>query len=108
MLNKYYQKHKERLQKEARERYQNLYEEGKDKRRKKFRDKFQNLPEEKKQKLCECMKKYYLAHKKQLFSLFREPRTIKLASRIHPWNVSVDCFRPLSQKFVFVLLMRAC
>ena len=48
MVNKYYQKHKERLQKEAPERYQNLSEEEKDKRRKKFRDYFQNLPEEKK------------------------------------------------------------
>ena len=29
MVNNYYQKHKERLQKEARERYQNLFEEEK-------------------------------------------------------------------------------
>ena len=29
MVNKYYQKHKERLRKEARERYQNLSEEQK-------------------------------------------------------------------------------
>ena len=35
MTNKYYQKHKERLRQEARERYQNLSEEEKDKRRKK-------------------------------------------------------------------------
>ena len=34
MVNKYYQKHKERLRKEARERFQNLSEEEKDKRRK--------------------------------------------------------------------------
>ena len=34
MVNKYYQKHKERLRKEARERYQNLSEEEKGKRRK--------------------------------------------------------------------------
>ena len=34
MVNKDYQKHKERLQKEARERYQNLSEEVKDKRQK--------------------------------------------------------------------------
>ena len=34
MANKYYQKHKEKLQKEARERYQNLSEEEKEKRRK--------------------------------------------------------------------------
>ena len=30
MVNKYYQKHKERLRKEARKRYQNLFEEEKD------------------------------------------------------------------------------
>ena len=35
MVNNYYQKHKERLQKEARERYQNLSEEEKAKRQKK-------------------------------------------------------------------------
>ena len=35
MLNKYYQKHKERLQKKASERYQNVSEEEKDKRREK-------------------------------------------------------------------------
>ena len=33
-MNKYYQKHKEKLRKEARERYQNLSEDEKDKRRK--------------------------------------------------------------------------
>ena len=33
MVNKYYQKHKERLLKEARQRYQNLSEEEKDKNR---------------------------------------------------------------------------
>ena len=32
MVNKYYQKHKEKLRKEARERYQNLSEKEKDKR----------------------------------------------------------------------------
>ena len=35
MVNKYYQKHKERLQKEASERYKNLSEEEKEERRKK-------------------------------------------------------------------------
>ena len=35
MLNKYYQKYKERIWKEARERYQNFSEEEKDKRREK-------------------------------------------------------------------------
>ena len=41
-IDKYYQKHKERLRKEAREKYQNLSEEKKGKRRKKVRDRNQN------------------------------------------------------------------
>ena len=40
MVNKYYQKHKEKLWKEARERYQNRSEEEKDKRRKKVGDRY--------------------------------------------------------------------
>ena len=44
MVNKFYQKHKERLRQEVRERYQNLSEEEKDKRRKKVRDRYKNLP----------------------------------------------------------------
>ena len=35
MTTNYYEKHKEKLRKEARERYQNLSEKGKDKRQKK-------------------------------------------------------------------------
>ena len=75
MTNKYYQKHKEKLQKEAhkrclskeekdksqkktRERYQNLTEEEKEKRRNK------NLSAEKEQKLVEDRSSYYLTHKK--------------------------------------------
>ena len=57
MVNKYYQKHKERLQKEAHERYQNLSEEEKNRRRKKVQDRYQNLPKEQKQKILEYMKK---------------------------------------------------
>ena len=53
MVNKYYQKHKEKLQKEARERYQNLSEEEKDKRRKKARERYQNFTEEEKVKRCQ-------------------------------------------------------
>ena len=64
MVNKYFQKNKEKLRKEARERYQNLPEEEKDKRRKKIRERYQNLPEEQKKKLLEYMKKYSLVHKK--------------------------------------------
>ena len=50
MLNKYYQKHKEKPWKEGHERYQNLFEEQKDKRREKVRDRCKNLPEENKNK----------------------------------------------------------
>ena len=46
MVNKYYQKQKKRLRKEACERYQSLSEEEKDKRKKKVKDRYQNLPEE--------------------------------------------------------------
>ena len=53
MVNKYYQKHKEKLQKEARERCQNLSEEEKDKRRKKARERYQNFTEEEKVKRCQ-------------------------------------------------------
>ena len=38
MVNKYYQKHKERLRKEERERYQNLSEEEKEKRCQYYQD----------------------------------------------------------------------
>ena len=50
MINKYYQKHKERLQREARERYQSLFEEEKDKRRRKAREIYQNFTKEEKKK----------------------------------------------------------
>ena len=48
MVNKYYKKNKEKLQKEARERYQNLSEEEKDKKRKYGRERYQNFTEEEK------------------------------------------------------------
>ena len=65
-------KHKKRLQKEARERYQNLSED--EKRWKKARKRYQNFTEEEKEKrrqyyqerkkkLAEY-RKYYLTHKK--------------------------------------------
>ena len=44
MTNKYYQKRKEILWKEGRERYQNLSEEEKDKRQKMVCDRYQSLP----------------------------------------------------------------
>ena len=40
MVNKCYQKHKERLRKQARERFQNLSEVEKDKRRKKVQERY--------------------------------------------------------------------
>ena len=59
MTNKYYQKHIERLGKEARKRYQNLAEEEKEKK-----GGSKNPSEKQKQKLVEFMENYYLAHKK--------------------------------------------
>ena len=50
MVNKYYQKHKERLRKEARAIYQNLSEEEKDKRQKKLEKDITILLKKKKKK----------------------------------------------------------
>ena len=50
MANKYFQKNKEKLQKKACERCQNLSEEEKDKRQKKARVGYQNLTEEEKKR----------------------------------------------------------
>ena len=50
MVNYYYLKHKERLRKKARERYQNLSEEEKDKIRKKARERYQNVIKKEKEK----------------------------------------------------------
>ena len=46
----YYQKHKEKLRKEAREMYRKLSEEEKDKMRKNARERYQNFTEEEKEK----------------------------------------------------------
>ena len=48
MVDKHNQKHKERFQKEARERYQNLSEEEKDKSREMAWERHRNFDEEKK------------------------------------------------------------
>ena len=45
MEDNYYQRHKERLQQEACERYQNLSEKEKDKRQKKTQERYQNFTE---------------------------------------------------------------
>ena len=54
--------YKERLQKEAREKYQNLSEEEKDKRQKKARERHQNVTKEENKKGHQ----YYLECKKRL------------------------------------------
>ena len=50
MVNNCYQKHKERLQKEARKRYENLSGEEKNKRWKETRERYQNVTEEETEK----------------------------------------------------------
>ena len=69
-----YQKGKEKLRKEACEKYQNLSEKEKDKRQKKARERYlkkkkaknssKNLSEENEKKLAEFSRNYYSAHKK--------------------------------------------
>ena len=63
-VNKYYQKNKEKLRKEAPERHQNLYEKENEKKHQHHRDPTKNLPEEEKEKKVEYMRNYYLAHNK--------------------------------------------
>ena len=50
MVNKYYQKNKEKLRKETQGRYQNLSEKEKEKRRKKAQGRYKNISEEEKEK----------------------------------------------------------
>ena len=50
MTNNYCQKHKERLQKEAQEKYWNLSEKGKSKRQKKAWERYQNVTKKEKEK----------------------------------------------------------
>ena len=57
---KYYQENKERLQKKARERYQNLSKEEKEKKRQHGRERYQNLSEEEKQKYYRMRKNIIL------------------------------------------------
>ena len=62
MVNNYYQKHEERLRKEAREKYQNLSEKENGKRQKMTRERCQNFTEEEKETRCQ----HYQEHKKKL------------------------------------------
>ena len=52
----YYQRNKERLKKQARDKYRNLSEEEKNKKREYGKNRYHNMSEEKKQKLKETKK----------------------------------------------------
>ena len=65
---KYYEENKERLQKKALERYQNLSKEEKNKKRQYGRERYKNLSEEEKQKLAEY-KKIYRMRKVSYYNL---------------------------------------
>ena len=77
ILNNYYQKHKERLRKEARERCQNLSGKEKEKRHQYYL--------ERKKKLPDYIRNYYLTQK--IWSFLKDPRTIRLVSRICPGSI---------------------
>ena len=62
---KYYQENKERLQKKARERYQNLSKEEKEKKQQYGHECYKNISENEKQELVEYRKKYYKNEKKR-------------------------------------------
>ena len=64
MTNKYYQKHKETLQKEVCERYQNMSEEKRHKRQEKVRERYQNVSEVQNQKLLGYIRNRSLVHEK--------------------------------------------
>ena len=114
MTNKYYQKHKEKLQKETRERYHNVLEDEKEKMRKKARERYQNFNEEErekkrqyhreriknlskdqKQKLVEYMRNYYLVHKKLLFSRLTRSFFINLRTNGKKKEFSYQVLREL-------------
>ena len=63
---KYFQENRERLQRKARERYQNLSKEEKEKKLEYGCEHYKNLSEDEKQKLVEYRKKYYRMRKNAL------------------------------------------
>ena len=68
ILNKakdYYKNNKERLRKQARNKYRSLSQEEKKKKRKYEKNKYHNMSEEKKQRLKEYQKNYREAKKSQ-------------------------------------------
>ena len=63
---KYYQENKERLQKKALERHQNLSAEEKEKKRQYGRQRYKNLSEDEKNQLVEYRKRYHKMRKNTL------------------------------------------
>ena len=61
----YYENNKERLRKQARDKYRNLSEEEKNKKREYRKNRYCNMSEEKKQRLKEYQKNYREAKKSQ-------------------------------------------
>ena len=70
----YCQRNKERLKKQARDKYRNVCEEEKNKKREYREDRYHNMSEEKKQKLKEYQKNYCEAKKSQ----YRKNKTVFL------------------------------
>ena len=66
LSSKYYQENKERLQKKARGRYQNLSKEEKEEKHQYGRERYKNLPEDEKDKMVEYREKYYKMRKNTL------------------------------------------
>ena len=61
----YYQRNKERLKKQASDKYRNLSEEEKNKKREYGKNRYRNMSEEKKQRLKEYQKNYREEKKSQ-------------------------------------------
>ena len=64
----YYQKNKERLKKQARDKCRNLSEEEKNKKREYGKNRYRNMFEEKKKRLIEYQKRYRKAKKKSQYN----------------------------------------
>ena len=85
MTTNYYQKYKERIPKEARERYQNLSEKEKDKRQKEGWRQISNSYWKTKAETTWVYEKTLFSTEK-LLGYFKDPRAIKFVSWISPWN----------------------
>ena len=67
---KHYQENKERRQRKACERYQNLSQEEKEKKQQYGQECYKNLSDNEKQKLTEYREQYYTMRKNVLLELF--------------------------------------